>query len=401
MERLTNQERLKPWMGVVFFAVVMLAFVTVCSLMQYYWGIPGLIGTELLLAAMSLIFCKIRKVKITEVFPVKKINMRDFFGCVILLIGAYMFSIASIMLMQYIVPSSMEEAQGLSNMLYGPGSNFFYIFFAVALLPAICEEMVYRGAFLSSFRGVKHEWIAIVAVGLAFSINHLSVLRGPFTFILGAILAYVMIKRNNILLTMMMHCMLNGFSVCLSFITGLAGSEDIGEVAASSGSSQFSLGIGLIAGCLGPVAIVTGMMILSPKTHKARRYIWAGIASGVMLFTGVAVLGSSIAENTLVNSTVGFDVTEAGQSNLANFTAEEEGGIYVVQVMVTGAEGDYHVTVADSDGNVACQGDVAEGTFRLYQERISPEPDEYEIIVDAGDNAVGEHPSFTITVQKA
>ena len=400
MEKLTNQERLKPWMGVAFFVVLMGLFVKVCAWMQVKWGVPGLIATELLFAGMSVLLCVIRKVKIKEVFPIKKITLRDFFGCIVLLIGSYMLSIASIMLMQYLVPSSMSEAAGISDMLYGPGTNFFYILFAVGILPAICEEMAHRGAIFSSFRGVKHEWIPIVVVGLFFSINHLSVLRGPFTFILGAVLAYVMVKRNNILLTMLMHGMLNSFSVCLSFVTGLAENADTVNAAATGGSS-YNLGIGLIMGCAGPVLLVTGMMIIDPKGHKATRYIWAGIAGAVMLFTGIALFGTSMAENTLVNSTVGFDVTEAGQSNLANFTAEEEGGVYVVQVMVTGAEGDYHVTVADTDGNVACQGDVAEGTFRLYQERISPEPDEYEIIVDAGDNAVGEHPSFTITVQKA
>lgn len=399
MERLTNQERLKPWMGVVFFAVLMGLFVSVCAWMQYTWGVPGLIGTELLFAGMSVLLCVIRKVKISEVFPIKKITLRDFFGCIVLLIGAYMLSIAAIMLMQYLVPSSMAEAESISGMLYGPDANFFYILFAVGILPAICEEMAHRGAIFSSFRGVKHEWIPIVVVGLFFSINHLSILRGPFTFILGAVLAYVMCKRNNILLTMMMHCMLNSFSVCLSFLTGLANSETTGEVAAAGGSLS-SLGLGLIMGCGGPVLLITGMMIINPKGHKAKRYIWAGIASGVMLLSGAALFGASIAGNTLVNSTVAFDVTEADQSNLANFTIEEE-GVCVVQVMVTGAEGDYHITVADSEGNVACQGDVAEGTFRLYQERISPEPDEYEIIVEAGDNAVGEHPSFTITVQKA
>ncbi|MCR5529276.1 MAG: CPBP family intramembrane metalloprotease [Saccharofermentans sp.] len=399
MERLTNQERLKPWMGVVFFAVLMGLFVTVCAWMQAKWGVPGLIATELLFAGMSVLLCVIRKVRISEVFPIKKITLRDFFGCVVLLIGSYMLSIAAIMLMQYLVPSSMAEAESISGMLYGPEANFFYILFAVGILPAICEEMAHRGAIFSSLRGVKHEWIPVVVVGLFFSINHLSILRGPFTFILGAVLAYVMVKRNNILLTMMMHCMLNSFSVCLSFITGLANSETTGEVAAAGGSLS-SLGLGLILGCAGPVLLVTGMMIINPKEHKAKRYIWAGIASGVMLLSGAAIFGTSIAGNTLVNSTVAFDVTEADQSNLANFTIEEE-GVCVVQVMVTGAEGDYHITVADTAGNVACQGDVAEGTFRLYQERISPEPDEYEIIVEAGENAVGEHPSFTITVQKA
>ena len=399
MERLTNQERLKPWMGVVFFVVLMGLFVTVCAWMQTKWGVPGLIATELLFAGMSVLLCVIRRVKIKEVFPIKKITLRDFFGCVVLLIGSYMLSIAAIMLMQYLVPSSMAEAESISGMLYGPGANFFYILFAVGILPAICEEMAHRGAIFSSFRGVKHEWIPIVVVGLFFSINHLSVLRGPFTFILGAVLAYVMVKRNNILLTMMMHGMLNSFSVCLSFITGLANSETTGEVAAAGGSLS-SLGLGLILGCAGPVLLVTGMMIINPKEHKAKRYIWAGIASGVMLLSGAALFGTSIAGNTLVNSTVAFDVTEADQSNLANFTIEEEGAC-VVQVMVTGAEGDYHITVADTDGNVACQGDVSDGMFRIYQENISPEPDEYEIIVEAGENAVGEHPSFTITVQKA
>ena len=399
MERLTNQERLKPWMGVVFFAVLMGLFVTVCAWMQGTWGVPGLIATELLFAGMSVLLCVIRRVKIKEVFPIKKITLRDFFGCIVLLIGSYMLSIAAIMLMQYLVPSSMAEAAGISDMLYGPGTNFFYILFAVGILPAICEEMAHRGAIFSSFRGVKHEWIPIVVVGLFFSINHLSVLRGPFTFILGAVLAYVMVKRNNILLTMMMHGMLNSFSVCLSFITGLANSETTGEVAAAGGSLS-SLGLGLILGCAGPVLLVTGMMIINPKEHKAKRYIWAGITGGVMLFTGIALFGTSMAENKILSSTISYEITEAGESELVDFTVEEE-GTYVVQVMLTGAEGDYHVTVADTEGNVACQGDISDGMFRIYQENISPEPDDYVITIDSGDNAVGEHPSFTVTVQKA
>ena len=399
MVKLTDQERLKPWMGVAFFVVLMGLFITVCAWMQVKWGVPGLIATELLFAGMSVLLCVIRKVKISEVFPIKKITLRDFFGCIVLLIGSYMLSIAAIMLMQYLVPSSMAEAQGISDMLYGPGTNFFYILFAVGILPAICEEMAHRGAIFSSFRAVKHEWIPIVVVGLFFSINHLSILRGPFTFILGAVLAYVMCKRNNILLTMMMHCMLNSFSVCLSFITGLAESADTATTA-SAGGSLTNLAVGLIMGCGGPVLLITGMMIINPKGHRARRYIWAGIASGVMLITGATLYGITLSENRVVNSTISYEITEAGESELIDFTVEEE-GTYVVQVMITGAEGDYHVTVADKDGNVACQGDVSEGMFRLYQENISPEPDDYVIIIDSGDNAVGEHPAFSVTVQRA
>ena len=42
MQKLTDQERLKPWMGFVLFGFVMAVFVTVCAWMQLNWGIPGL-----------------------------------------------------------------------------------------------------------------------------------------------------------------------------------------------------------------------------------------------------------------------------------------------------------------------------------------------------------------------
>lgn len=386
-------------MGIVFFGVIMLAFVTVCSLMQYYWGIPGLIGTELLLAGMSVLYCVITRVKISEVFPIKKITVRDFFGCVILLISGYMFSIVSIMLMQAIVPSSSAEAESIAGMLYGPNANFFYLIFAVAFLPAVCEEMIHRGAILSSFRGVKHEWVAIVAVGLTFSINHLSILRGPFTFILGAILAYVVIKRNNILLTMMMHFFLNSFSVILSFVSGLANNPELAQ-AASSGTvdPKASIGAGLIIGCAGPVLLVTGMLLISPKTHRATRYIWAGIASFVMLLAGVAMFGMTYKDAMLVTSTYSYEVTEEGLSDPIEFTVEEE-GTYQVVISMQG-KGDYRVIVQDTEGNIACQGDVSEGTFRIYQEYITPEPDDYEIYIEAGDGTIGQHPTISVNVQR-
>ena len=399
MERLTNQERLRPWMGIVFFGVIMLTFVTVCSLMQYYWGIPGLIGTELLLALMSVAFVKIRRVKISEVFPIKKITVRDFFGCVILLISGYMFSIASILIMQLLVPSSAAEAEGISNMLYGPNSNFFYLLFSVALLPAICEEMIHRGAILSSFRGVKHEWIAIVAIGLTFSINHLSILRGPFTFIVGMILAYVVIKRNNILLSMMMHFILNSFSVILSFASGLAKNPEMAQSSSLSDiNPMYSIGIALIFGGLAPVLLVTGMMLISPKTHKATRYIWSGIATCIMLFAGAAMFGTYVKESTLVNTTYSFTSDGECMEGPLEFTVDEEGS-YQIVVTVQGG-GDYTVIVQDKEGNVACQGEVSDGTIRTYQEYISPEPDDYEIYIECGVNTEGEHPTISTTVQK-
>ena len=71
MERLTNQEKFRPWMGFVFFAALMVFFLTVCQLLQYYLGMAGLIMTELLFLGIAVGYCLIRKVKIKEMFPIR------------------------------------------------------------------------------------------------------------------------------------------------------------------------------------------------------------------------------------------------------------------------------------------------------------------------------------------
>ena len=43
MQQVTNQQRLKPWMGFVLFAVLMALFIFVCAPMQSAWGIWGLV----------------------------------------------------------------------------------------------------------------------------------------------------------------------------------------------------------------------------------------------------------------------------------------------------------------------------------------------------------------------
>ena len=70
MNQITEQKRLRPWMGFVLFAVVMAFFVFVCVPLQSHLGIPGLVITELGILAIAVIFCLIRKVSIKEVFPI-------------------------------------------------------------------------------------------------------------------------------------------------------------------------------------------------------------------------------------------------------------------------------------------------------------------------------------------
>ncbi|MBR3574912.1 MAG: CPBP family intramembrane metalloprotease [Lachnospiraceae bacterium] len=393
MQKLTDQERLKPWMGFVLFGFVMAVFVTVCAWMQLNWGIPGLVLTELLLAGIAVLFCVIRKVKIREVFPMKKISIRDFFGCILLLIGGYLISILSVLIMAVIVPESYQEAAELGGFLYDGSMSYITTLIVVAILPGICEESIYRGAILSTFRSFKHEWAAIALVGLFFSINHLSILRGPFTFIVGMILAYVVVKKNNILLSMMMHCLLNGFSVTLSYTS--LDPEQI-EAAAEMGVTLQSVGVYLILGCIAPIIIVTGMMLINPEGHKATRYITAGILAGVMFIGGIIItLTARPAAIFTMNGT--YEVTEE-DFETGYFTIEEEKEVTLIVVM-TNADGFYRASLVDKNGEIACASDMGDGKIKTYTSTVLLPAGEYEVVITGGDDTIGQSPVYNIVVQ--
>ena len=364
MQKLTNQERLRPWMGFALFGITMAIFLTVCVWMQQNWGIAGLVLTELLIAGIAIVFCLIRKVKISEVLPIKKITLRDFAGCVVLLIGTYLISILSVFITAFIFPSSASEAGELGSFLYEKGLGLIPLLLIVAVLPGICEETLHRGALLSTFRGLDKEWIAVLCVGLFFSLNHVSILRGPFTFILGAVFAYIVIKKNNILLTMIMHSMLNSFSVIVSYFSyknNVTVNTDI-SVDASS------LGLYTAALFFAPLVFVAGKKLLLPETHKKKHFAIAGIVSAAMLIVGIVLMVAG-SGNAVFTSNGPLNMAEGEVKSFGSVGIEEEKD-YSIALVISGSDGSFRVEVTDENEELICGGNMDVSKMEIYTSTV-------------------------------
>ena len=364
MQKLTNQERLRPWMGFALFGVTMAIFLTVCVWMQQNWGIVGLVLTELLIAGIAIVFCLVRKVKISEVLPIKKITLRDFAGCVVLLIGTYLISMLSVFITAFIFPSSASEAGELGSFLYEKGLGLIPLLLIVAVLPGICEETLHRGALLSTFRGLDKEWIAVLCVGLFFSLNHVSILRGPFTFILGAVFAYIVIKKNNILLTMIMHSMLNSFSVIVSYFTyknNVTVNTDI-SVDASS------LGLYTAALFFAPLVFVAGKKLLLPETHKKKHFAIAGIVSAAMLIVGIVLMVAG-SGNAVFTSNGPLNMAEGEVKSFGSVGIEEEKD-YSIALVISGSDGSFRVEVTDENEELICGGNMDVSKMEIYTSTV-------------------------------
>lgn len=394
MQKISDQGRLRPWMGFLLFGVLMAFFIFVCAPLQQNLGIPGLIITELGFVAMAVIYCLIRKVKIKEVFPVKKIKVREFFGCILLVIGTFPISLILVALTAIIFPWSTSEAADLSSFIYG-NLNYPLAILTVALMPAICEEAIHRGAILSNFRGLKRDWVIVLIMGLMFGINHMSVLRFLTTMFLGMVLSFVVVKKNNILLSIMMHFMNNFISVSIGYLSGSGSSAS----AAASVDYTQALGVYLILGFTTPILITLGLMLIYPEGHKKIRFLFAGIMAAVMLASGIAITAISTSKNMILNTTFGYLVTaEEKECSMIDFTVEEDRTATVV-VMVTNAEGDYNIRIDGDKGSNIINAPVPQGAIRMFTYDIGLQADHYTVTVVPDDNAIGEKPQIQITIR--
>jgi membrane protease YdiL (CAAX protease family) len=89
----------------------------------------------------------------------------------------------------------------------------------MALLPAICEEMLFRGG-LQNFltRATKNPWLAIIIVSLLFSLVHFSFYGFLPRMFLGLVLGLIYYLTGNIWLSIIAHFLNNALGITMIFI---------------------------------------------------------------------------------------------------------------------------------------------------------------------------------------
>ena len=116
----------------------------------------------------------------------------------------------------------------LDNILYNLGiptngikyelntTNYLISIISFVALPAICEELLFRGLIL---RGLKSRGksFAIIISSIMFSLYHISIYQTIYPLMMGLLFALVMYKENNIFYTIIMHAVNNFLSLTLMY----------------------------------------------------------------------------------------------------------------------------------------------------------------------------------------
>lgn len=90
--------------------------------------------------------------------------------------------------------------------------------FIVALTPAVCEEIAFRGVFANGYRNVDIKK-AVFMNGLMFGIIHFSGQQFLYAFVMGIVLSYIVYVTGSIFSSMIVHFTFNGTQLLMSYFS--------------------------------------------------------------------------------------------------------------------------------------------------------------------------------------
>ncbi len=120
-------------------------------------------------------------------------------------------------------PKTMEaltRVQAALNM----APHWWLALLLIAVLPAICEELAFRGFILSGLRHTGHKWRAILLSALFFGITHQVIQQSAGAFVLGILIAYLAVQTGSLWPGLLFHLAHNSFVWLLSERARFAGS---------------------------------------------------------------------------------------------------------------------------------------------------------------------------------
>ena len=143
------------------------------------------------------------------------------------LVGISLIQIGSDILIKQLLPNFLLQHYNLLYRSYMNEVNsllvnnsrtileFCTISFCIAIIPAVCEELFFRGYLMQNIKENNSKFFAIIISALLFSIIHLNPISFIYIFILGLYLGHIFYKTGSIIPAMILH-FLNNFIIVLS-----------------------------------------------------------------------------------------------------------------------------------------------------------------------------------------
>lgn len=203
--------------------------------------------TELVYFLVVFIYCKKKKIDYLVASKTKtKFNIKVFLITVLIGLIVFFASINFTGLFSYLFSFIAPLSSG--SIPIGNFWEFIITIITYALLPAVCEEILFRGVIFNSLRQKMNVTWSIILSAFIFALIHFSIFQTIHQFVMGLVLAVLCYYTGSIFYGMIYHFVNNFIIILISYITnGNSGLEfsSWGSVEIILSITIFIIGIGI------------------------------------------------------------------------------------------------------------------------------------------------------------
>jgi hypothetical protein len=97
----------------------------------------------------------------------------------------------------------------------------------MAVLPAIFEELSFRGAFFQEYRDAYGAWAGALISGFLFGIYHMNMRQFVYAFLCGVFFALLIEATDSIAASMLLHFLMNTISCLAIYVSSFFAEESV------------------------------------------------------------------------------------------------------------------------------------------------------------------------------
>lgn len=210
------KEKQMPGYGdlILLLCLVLLLIFYVGSFAQIKWGFGGVVIQQLIILLCPVLYAWYMKADAKKLFSIKKPGVSQVAGGVLFGIAAFLCAMIIGVLLVPFFPESADGLTQLDDMLTSQPAVVLIL--VVALMPAIGEELLFRGFVMGTLKNKCTGVIAVLVTTLLFAAYHMSLIKMFTIGIIGFGLTYAAYKSGSIVTSMCMHFLNNLLSVLIT-----------------------------------------------------------------------------------------------------------------------------------------------------------------------------------------
>lgn len=242
-------------------AVAAVAIVYIGGFMQISFGYYGILGTQLLIIGIPLAAAIYTKKNIKETFRIRGFSLSQLVGSIFMIFGAVLIGMLITAFSSMIFTDSANNLQTDTEGLLG--ESFLSTLFVVAIAPAICEELMFRGYIFSAFEKRLKMVYAVLLTALLFGAYHMSAVKVFTTAFIGGIICVSAYYTQSIFTGIIMHFLNNAISVVYMYFP-----DEISGIIPVLGKDYLTLTDVVLIFFLGCLMLIFGYLIIRKRLFK-------------------------------------------------------------------------------------------------------------------------------------